>query len=185
MARINLLPWRENLRRQRQRQFFVQLGGAVVVGLLALVLWHLQIQNQLQYQHDRNAYLKAEIAKLDKKIKEIRDLEKVRSELVARMNVIETLQTSRPMVVHLFDELVKTIPEGVYLDSLVQKGRSVTLEGWAQSNARISAYMRAIDNSKWLKKADLKSIRNENKRKTAAGLRRFKLVVTQANPTRE
>ncbi len=182
MAHINLLPWRENLRKQRKRQFYLQLLGAVVVALLALVLWHMQVMNQIGYQKERNAFLKAEIAKVDKKIKEIKSLEKRRAELVARMNVIQQLQVSRPQVVHLFDELVKTIPDGTYLDQLTQKGDQVTLEGWAQSNARVSAYMRAIDHSEWIKDADLKIIRSDDKRKTAAGMRRFKLVAREANP---
>lgn len=182
MAHINLLPWRENLRKQRTRQFYMQLLGAVVVALLALVLWHMQVMNQIEYQKNRNAFLKAEIAKVDKKIREIKNLEKRRAELVARMNVIQQLQVSRPQVVHLFDELVKTIPDGAYLDQLTQRGDEVTLEGWAQSNARVSAYMRAIDRSRWIKDADLKIIRSDDKRKTAAGMSRFKLVAKEANP---
>ncbi len=182
MAHINLLPWRENLRKQRKRNFYMQLLGAVVVALLALVLWHIQVMDQIDHQNARNAYLKAEIAKVDKKIREIKALEKRRAELVARMNVIQQLQVSRPQVVHLFDELVKTIPDGTYLDRMVQKGDAVTLEGWAQSNARVSAYMRAIDRSEWIKDADLKIIKSEDKQKTAAGMRRFKLVAKQANP---
>ncbi len=182
MAHINLLPWRENLRKQRKREFYLQLLGAVIVALLALVLWHIQVVDQIEYQKSRNTFLKAEIAKVDKKIREIRDLEKRRAELVARMNVIQQLQVSRPQVVHLFDELVKTIPEGAYLDQLTQKGDAVTLEGWAQSNARVSAYMRAIDKSQWIKDADLKIIQSDDRKKTAAGMSRFKLVARQANP---
>ena len=182
MAHINLLPWRENLRKQRKREFYLQLVGAVVVAVLALVLWHIQVQNQIAYQKNRNAFLKAEIAKVDKKIRQIKSLEKRRAELVARMNVIQELQVSRPQVVHLFDELVKTIPDGAYLDKLWQKGDQVTLEGWAQSNARVSAYMRAIDHSAWIKDADLKIIQSDDKHKTEAGMSRFKLVARQANP---
>jgi len=182
MAHINLLPWRENLRKQRKREFYLQLLGAVVVALLALVLWHIQVVEQIEHQKNRNAFLKAEIAKVDRKIREIKSLEKRRAELVARMNVIQQLQVSRPQVVHLFDELVKTIPDGAYLDSLVQKGSSVTLEGWAQSNARVSAYMRAIDRSRWIKDADLKIIQSDDKKKTLAGMSRFKLAAKQANP---
>jgi len=185
MAHINLLPWRENLRKQRKREFYLQLLGAVVVALLALVLWHIQVTDQIGYQKGRNAFLQAEIAKVDKKIREIRNLEKRRAELVARMNVIQQLQVSRPQVVHLFDELVKTIPEGAYLDQLTQKDDAVTLEGWAQSNARVSSYMRAIDESQWIKDADLKIIQSDDSKKTAAGMSRFKLVARQANPNVE
>ena len=182
MAHINLLPWRENLRKQRKRNFFLQLLGAVIVAILALVLWHMQVQEEIGYQKNRNAFLKSEIAKVDKKIREIKDLEKRRAELIARMNVIQQLQVSRPQVVHLFDELVKTIPEGVYLERLSQAGDKVTLEGWAQSNARVSAYMRNIDKSAWVKDADLKIIQSEDKKKTKLGMSQFRLMAKQANP---
>jgi len=138
------------------------------------------VQPQIEFQESRNGLLKTEIAKIDEKIKEIKDLEKQRAELVARMNVIQDLQVSRPMVVHLFDELVKTIPEGVYLQSLQQKGLGVTLKGQAQSNARVSAYMRAIDASGWLKNAELKVIKSQDK--TETGMSEFELVAQQANP---
>jgi type IV pilus assembly protein PilN len=184
MAHINLLPWRENLRKQRKRNFFLQLLAAMVAALLALLLWHLQVQEQIQYQERRNAFLKAEIVKLDKKIREIRELEKRRAELIARMSVIQQLQVSRPQVVHLFDELVTTIPEGVYLEKLSQTGGQVTLEGWAQSNARVSAYMRNIDKSIWMTDADLKIIQNKSE-KAKLGMSQFRLVAKQVNPNAE
>ncbi|WP_456412718.1 PilN domain-containing protein [Thiolapillus sp.] len=180
MAHINLLPWRETLRKKRKRDFGVQVLGAVILAALGVFLWYMQVQQQIQFQESRNSFLKAEIAKVDEKIKEIKDLEKRRAELVARMNVIQELQASRPMVVHLFDELVKTIPEGVYLQSLQQKGLGVTLKGQAQSNARVSAYMRAIDGSGWMKNAELKVIKSEDK--TETGMSEFELVAQQANP---
>ncbi|WP_456417046.1 PilN domain-containing protein [Thiolapillus sp.] len=180
MAHINLLPWRETLRKKRKRDFGVQVLGAVIVAALGVFLWYMQVQQQIQFQESRNSFLKAEIAKVDEKIKEIKELEKRRAELVARMNVIQELQASRPMVVHLFDELVKTIPEGVYLQSLQQKGLGVTLKGQAQSNARVSAYMRAIDGSGWMKNAELKVIKSEDK--TETGMSEFELVAQQANP---
>lgn len=182
MAHINLLPWRETLRKQRKKNFYLQMVGTGVAGLLALFLWHLQVQEKISYQESRNAFIKAEIAQVDKKIREIKDLEKRRAELIARMNVIQQLQVSRPQVVHLFDELVKTIPDGVYLDVLSQAGDRVTLEGWAQSNARVSAYMRNIDGSEWIKDADLKIIQSKDEKKTRAGMSQFRLVAKQANP---
>ncbi|WP_456380312.1 PilN domain-containing protein [Thiolapillus sp.] len=180
MAHINLLPWRETLRKKRKRDFGVQVLGAVIVAALGVFLWYMQVQQQIEFQESRNSFLKTEIAKVDEKIKEIKDLEKKRAELVARMNVIQELQASRPMVVHLFDELVKTIPEGVFLQSLQQKGSAVTLKGQAQSNARVSAYMRAIDGSGWMKGAELKVIKSQDKTKT--GMSEFELVAQQANP---
>ncbi len=181
MAHINLLPWRETERKKRKRDFGLQVLGAVVIAALGVFLWYMQVQQQIQYQESRNSYLKAEIAKVDKKIEEIKDLEKQRAELVARMNVIQELQASRPMVVHLFDELVKTIPEGIYLESLAQKGTGVTLNGQAQSNARVSAYMRAIDASGWMKDAQLKVINSKDKN-VGSGMSKFELTAKQANP---
>lgn len=180
MAHINLLPWRETLRKKRKRDFGVQVLGAVILAALGVFLWYLQVQQQIEFQESRNSFLKSEIAKVDEKIKEIEDLEKHRAELVARMNVIQELQASRPMVVHLFDELVKTIPEGVFLQSLQQKGNGVSLKGQAQSNARVSAYMRAIDGSEWMKDAELKVIKSQDK--TDTGMSEFELVAKQANP---
>lgn len=180
MAHINLLPWRETLRKKRKHDFGVQVLGAVIVAALGVFLWYMQVQQQIEFQESRNSLLKTEIARVDEKIKEIKDLEKKRAELIARMNVIQELQASRPMVVHLFDELVKTIPEGVYLQSLQQKGLGVTLKGQAQSNARVSAYMRAIDASGWMKNAELKVIKSQDK--TETGMSEFELVAQQANP---
>ncbi len=180
MAHINLLPWRETLRKKRKHDFGVQVLGAVIVAALGVFLWYMQVQQQIEFQESRNSLLKTEIARVDEKIKEIKDLEKQRAELVARMDVIQELQASRPMVVHLFDELVKTIPEGVYLQSLQQKGLGVTLKGQAQSNARVSAYMRAIDGSGWMKSAELKVIKSQDK--TETGMSEFELVAQQANP---
>lgn len=180
MANINLLPWRETLRKQRKRHYLLQLLGAVILAALAVVLWHMQVQKQIEHQNSRNAFLSKEIAKVNNKIKEIKDLEKRRAELIARMNVIQNLQISRPQVVHLFDELVETIPDGVYLKKLSQTGEVVTLEGRAQSNARVSSYMRNIDSSSWIKDAELKVI--QNKDKTDTGMSHFELVSKQANP---
>lgn len=180
MANINLLPWRENLRKKRKRDFGFQVLFAILLAALATFFWYLQVQKQIEFQESRNAFIKAEIAKVDEKIKEIKDLEKRRAELVARMNVIQELQASRPMVVHLFDELVKTIPDGVFLNSLMQTGVQVTLSGQAQSNARVSAYMRAIDASHWMKDAELKVIKSEDK--TETGMSEFELLAKQANP---
>ncbi len=183
MARINLLPWRENLRRQRKRNFYLMLLATVLLAALALVLWHLQVQAEIEYQNARNDFLRSEIAKVNTKIREIRGIEKRREQLIARMNVIQALQVSRPMVVHMFDELVKTIPDGVYLDQLTQVGDKVSLTGWAQSNARISAYMRNIERSPWLADPQLKVIKNKDSKAADPGaMARFTLELKQANP---
>ncbi len=183
MPRINLLPWREELRKQKQKEFGIMVGlaGLAMVGIIFLV--QVQIGQMIENQKRRNHFLDEEIAKIDKKIKEIKDLEKEKENLLARMNVVEQLQTSRPEVVHLFDELVTALPDGVYLTSLVQKGRSITLEGYAQSNARVSSFMRNLDNSPWLTSPDLKRIQAVTRSDLGSvRLSRFTLVVTQTKP---
>lgn len=180
MATINLLPWRETQRAQRKKEYIYQIIGMVVATGLGLLYWHLYVQQMIDHQNNRNAFIKAEIAEVDKKIEEIKDLEKRRAQLIARMNVIQDLQISRPQIVHLFDELVSTIPEGAYLVNLDQKGDNVTVDGRAQSNARVSAYMRNIDGAEWMGGSLLKVI--ESKEKTETGMSHFKLVAKQTNP---
>ncbi len=180
MAHINLLPWRENQRTERKRKFGMQLFMVAVAAGLGVLYWHMFVQQQIEHQNSRNALLKAEIAQVDKKIVEIKDIEKRRAQLIARMNVIQDLQVSRPLEVHLFDELVDTIPEGAYLVNLDQKGEKVTVTGRAQSNARVSAYMRNIDSSSWIGGALLKVI--QAKDKTDTGMSHFSLVAKQVNP---
>ncbi len=150
MAHINLLPWREELRSQKQQQFAVISGGTAVAGLLLVLLTHMQMEGKIDNQNQRNAFLEKEIQVLDERITKIKDLEKTKTALLARMDVIQQLQGSRPQSVHLMDELVKTLPDGVYLDKITQSGNSLTLVGNAQSNARVSAYMRNISKSGWL-----------------------------------
>jgi type IV pilus assembly protein PilN len=155
MARINLLPWREELRARRKKEFFAVIGIAAVV---TLVLWgvvHLYYSSSIDNQGNRNKYLEAEITKLDAKIEEIKTLEKEREQLLARMKAIEKLQTSRPLIVHLFDEIVNTLPEGVYLTSITQTGKEIVVNGAARSNARVSNFMRNIEKSDFLENARL------------------------------
>ena len=150
MAHINLLPWREELRKQRQRDFGIAaLLAAGLTGLVVLYA-HLHIAHLIDYQNQRNEFLQQTIVELDKRIKEIEELEATKAKLQARINIIQQLQASRPLVVHLFDELVNTLPDGVHLTSIAQKEAAITVQGQAQSNARVSAYMRNIENSKWL-----------------------------------
>ncbi len=150
MAKINLLPWREELRKQKQREFAIMGGGAVVIAGLIVLLAHLHVSGLIDNQNQRNGYLEQEIATLDKRIGEIKKLEKLKADLLARMNVIQELQRSRPESVHLMDELVRTLPDGVHLENFTQKDKSLTMKGVAQSNARVSDYMRSIDASEWL-----------------------------------
>lgn len=182
MARINLLPWRETLRKERQREFGFMLFGGAVIASLMVGYWYWFMLGQVEHQQKRNAYLQAEIKLVDKKIKEIDKLEKTRKQLVGRMNVIQDLQASRPQVVHLFDEVVSTVPGGVYLSELTQSGSGITVAGRAQSNARVSAYMRNIEQSPWLGAPKLSIIENKDKGKDADGSSQFTLGATQIVP---
>lgn len=150
MAHINLLPWRETLRKKRQKDFGMSVLLALILAGGACGGVHFYIEDMISHQEGRNNYLGQEIAIVDKKIVEIKELEKQKAQLIARMNVIQSLQGSRPQIVHLFDELVSTIPDGTHLTKLEQKGSAVTMNGIAESNARVSAYMRNIDTSAWL-----------------------------------
>jgi type IV pilus assembly protein PilN len=150
MAHINLLPWREELRKRKQQEFAVTAGLSAIAGAVLVLLAHMQMDGMINRQNERNQFLETEIAALDEKIEKIKDLEKTKTALLARMDIIQQLQRSRPQSVHLMDELVHTIPDGVYLSKITQQGGALTLSGIAQSNARVSAYMRNIDNSDWI-----------------------------------
>ncbi|HHJ14043.1 MAG TPA: pilus assembly protein PilN [Gammaproteobacteria bacterium] len=180
MAHINLLPWREELRKQKQQQFVVVTAGTAVIGALLVLLAHMQFTSMIEQQNERNKFLKTEIAALDKKIKKIKELEKTKSALLARMDIIQQLQHSRPQSVHLMDELVFTLPDGVYLESIKQSGDKLTLKGLAQSNARVSAYMRNIDKSEWLAKPRLDVIQTKQRKKNRSAS--FVLRAEQALP---
>jgi type IV pilus assembly protein PilN len=182
MPRINLLPWRAELRKQRQREFVTLVGLTALAMAGVVALAHFQVETWIESQNARNAFLDAEIAQLDKKIQEIRDLEKEKENLLARMRIVEQLQTSRPEVVHLFTEMVQTLPEGVYLTGVSQKDRTVTFDGMAQSNARVSSFMRNIDNSAWLGVPDLKRIQAVAKKDDPQKLSQFQMSVGQTNP---
>ena len=177
MARINLLPWRENLRKQRRKEFGISVLMALVATLLLLGYSHLHIVNMIEAQNDRNNFLKKEIAAVERKIREIKDLERTKAQLLARMNVIQQLQTSRPQIVHLFDELASTLPDGVFLTQFVQQGKGLTMDGRAQSNARVSSYMRNVDAANWIGNPILRVI--ENKDKTTTGLSHFQMAAVQ------
>ena len=166
MAKINLLPWREEIRKQKQREFVISAAGGALLAALIVLLAHFHIDGLIENQNQRNAYLKAQIAVLDQRIGRIKELEKMKADLLARMNVIQELQRSRPESVHLMDELVRTLPDGVYLNAFTQKGRSLDMAGVAQSNARVSDYMRNIDASDWLTAPRLDLIKTTEKNRT-------------------
>lgn len=155
MAKINLLPWRAERRREREREFYAMLGAAALAAVAAVFLWWYWMGMRIDDQDNRNAYLKSEIKQLDIQLAEIKELDKTKSKLLARKQIIEQLQASRSQMVHLFDELVRTIPDSVRLGSLKQAGDILTLQGVAQSNASVANYMRNLDSSKWLTHSDL------------------------------
>ena len=159
-ARINLLPHRE-ARRTRSRQHFMVVSiGTGLLGLMVVGLVHSYYADQISTQQGRNQFLKTEITKLDKEIAEINKLKDEIQALLARKQIIETLQADRAQTVHLLDELVKQMPEGVYLKSVSQKGMRVNLTGYAQSNARVSSLMRNIEASPWLTAPELIEVRS-------------------------
>ncbi|KGQ20093.1 Type IV pilus biogenesis protein PilN [Lysobacter dokdonensis DS-58] len=180
MARINLLPWRAERRRQRQKEFMAMVGasalGAVVVAFLIYMFYNVQIDGQTE----RNKYLEDQITQVQAKIDEIKLLDEKKSKLLARKTVIEELQANRSQMVHLFDSLVRTIPDGVTLMSIQQNGDLLTLKGRSQSNARVSTYMRNLESSGWMTNPELSVIEARGSNK---GLPyEFSLQVKLANP---
>ena len=180
MARINLLPWRAERRKLRQKEFVTMLGLAALAGVVLWFLVNTYYNGQISGQNERNAYLKDQISQVDKQITEIDQLDKKKSKLLARKRVIEQLQANRSQMVHLFDSLVRTIPDGVILTSIQQDGDKLTLEGRSQSNARVSTYMRNLEGSGWMTKPDLSVI--EAKAGDPALPYTFNLSVMLANP---
>ncbi len=160
MAHVNLLPWRAERRKQREREFYMQLVAAFVVALGVLLLWIFWMGQRIDNQNERNTYLQTEIKQLDVRNAKIKDLEKVRTHLLARKQIIEQLQADRSQMVHLFDELVKTIPSSARLAGLKQNGQSMSLDGVAQSNAGVAEYMRNIEASPWMGHVDLQKTEN-------------------------
>ncbi len=159
---INLLPWREELRQEQKKQFGILTGLMMLLAAAIIGLIHIQMVTKIDYQLSRNKFMSGEISKLDQEIAEISELRKVRRSLVERMEVIQDLQRSRPSIVHLFTEIVSTVPNGVYLESLTQTGKNLLMNGQAESNARVSTYMRNLDASDWLKAPNLTVIEIED-----------------------
>lgn len=162
MIRINLLPHRAEKRRAKQMQFIVLSAISFAVGALIVALVHVAISAQIEYQERRNAYLKQEIALLDKQIEEIKKLREQTQSLLARKNVVENLQSTRSDVVHLLDQMLRILPDGVYIKSVRQSGYKIALVGYAQSNARISTLMRSVEDSPWLDSPTLVEIHAAN-----------------------
>lgn len=169
MTKINLLDWRAARRARRLEQFrnMMILGFLVAVSVVAL--GYFAMTSAIGHQQDRNSYLKQQIAEIDQKIKEIEDLERTKQNLLARMRVIEELQGSRAATVHFFDELVNTVPDGITLSAIKQTGDEVTIEGMAESNGRISSYIKSFEGSPWFAEPRLVVIRTSEKNKQREG----------------
>src|SRR5712664_1191025 len=150
MPRINLLPWREQERKIRRREFTIAAGGAIFASIIFILGGKLLYSSWTDAQNEKNNLLTKEIVKLDAQIADIQDLENRKQRLVARMEIIERLQRKRPEIVHLFDEIVKTVPDGIYLTTIKQTGNRLEIHGVAQSSTRVSTFMRNIDSSLWM-----------------------------------
>lgn len=181
MSRINLLPWREARRAGLQKQFYTILALVVVVAGLVWYVTHLYHKELIALDNYRIGYIEEQIAAVDDKIKEIQQLEKERASLLSRMQTIEQLQGNRPLIVRFFDELISSLPEGVSVTRVAQTGNNITIDGLAQSNARVSSLMRNLESSDWLANPDLKIIQQSG----AAGdrpINSFTLTFTQIIP---
>lgn len=180
LIKINLLDWRAELREKRKKQFINAVAAALVATAGVILLSLLSVNRAIDNQQERNRILKDEITLIEKQIKEIEELEKVRANLLARMQVIEKLQQSRTQVVHYFDELVNTVPDGVFLTSIKQKGSNTAIDGVAESNGRVSTYMKNLDESPWFKDPRLIVIKTSEV--GARRLSNFSLQATEISP---
>lgn len=179
MPRINLLPWREAERRERKLHFGIALGGATVAAVLVTFVAYLMFASMVSAQQRRNELLRSDTKVLDRQIAEINSLEADKQRFIARMQIIEKLQRSRPEIVHLFDTIARTVPEGVYLTSVTQNGSHLKFTGVAQSSTRVSTFMRNIDASQWLKNPALEVVQAQKNGSLAST---FTLDAEQVNP---
>lgn len=183
MANINLRPWREELRAEKQKQFVVMILGAAIIAAGLVFLWKTDMDNRIAYQQSRNAYIETATKKLDEQIREIESLKRKRDELLARMKVIQDLQGKRPVIVRVFDELVRTLPDGLFYTDLKKTGDRVSIVGMAESNSRISTLMRQFEDSEWFADPSLSNVSEADSRR--AGYSQFNLSVQQKTPEPE
>lgn len=180
MPQINLLPWRAEQRKERKMAFLVALGGGTIAALLATGVIYMLFNSLIAGQQQRNEKLKTEIATLDKQIEEINSLEAQKQRFISRMEIIEKLQRSRPEIVHVFDELVRTLPDGTFLTGVTQTGHRLKLDGVAQSSTRVSTFMRNIDKSQWIRNPELSVIETKKDQALGATFTLFADQVTAA-----
>lgn len=187
MAKINLLPWREALRKERQQQFFVTVGVFVVITICVWLAVHFVNTLRIDHQQGRNQTISKEIEVLDRKIAEIERLEKEKQRLKARIEAIERLQGNRPLIVRLFDEMVISLPEGVSIVTVKQNGKAITISGVAQSNARVSSFMRKLEDSEWLGDPQLDVIQAKDEKGQRIGnfTMRFSQVIPKSTAEEE
>lgn len=164
MAHINLLPWRERLREERKREFFSIMIGVVIIAAGLLFLVDRYFNRGIDIQNARNNFIRAEITLLDARVAEINQLRQQKEDIRARMNVITDLQGTRPVIVRIFDELVKTLPDGVFYTSVVRNENTIELEGISESYARITELLRKLEDSEWFQDTDLDDIMATNPR---------------------
>ncbi|MAR89382.1 MAG: PilN domain-containing protein [Pseudomonadota bacterium] len=182
MTKINLLPWREERRQELKQQFFVVLFGVLLLGAGIVYLVNMSVQGQIDYQNQRNQFIVSETKKLEAQIKEIEDLKKKRESLIERMNVIQDLQGNRPEIVKIFDELVRTVPDGVYYRELKSVNDSISITGYAESNNRVSNLMRNLDGSELFEAPNLSKVQAASKEKS---VNEFDLTVKRQKPKSE
>jgi type IV pilus assembly protein PilN len=181
MPRINLLPWREDERKERKVAFTVALGVSALAACAATFAIYLMYGSMIDAQEARNQQLRTEIKKLDKQIEEINDLETSKQRFIARMDIIEKLQRSRPEIVHVFDEIVRTLPDGVYLTGVKQTERKFKFDGVAQSSTRVSSFMRNIDGSEWLHNPELEVVKTSKDKGMGSSGSNFTLYAEQVS----
>lgn len=177
MTTINLLPWRQTQREERKKEFLIYLGIAALISALLMLPVYLYLVHRISEQNERNAYITSEITLLEKQIKEIQNLKREKTQLLARMNIIQQLQSDRNMVVHIFDEIVRIMPDGVYLTALKREGAAIHFIGISDSNGAISRLMRSIEKSEWLTQPELKQINTNQKEGVRAN--NFQLILQE------
>lgn len=179
-TRINLLPWREEYREEKKKEFILQFAMVCLLAAAVAFGWFQMVASAVDNQNQRNALLRTEIKLLDQQVKEIQELKKRRAELIDRMRVIQDLQGTRPIIVRYFDELVRAVPDGIYLTSLERKGNTITIEGVTESNNRVSTFMRQLDDSEWFADPNLRSVTADSKLGDQAS--RFTMLIQTVLP---
>ncbi|MFJ3482747.1 PilN domain-containing protein [Pseudomonas sp. NPDC090202] len=182
MARINLLPWREQLREERKKRFLLALAGVLVVGIGAILLADQYLSSAISHQNARNQYIKTEIVQLDARIKEISELKTRRKQLLERMKIIQDLQGNRPIIGRIFDQLARTLPDGVYFNEVKMTDKLISISGAAESNNRVSDLLRNLDASDWLEAPSLTEVKANSAAGSVDQSNSFQLTVRQTQP---